>query len=76
MDSSSDNFRIRAYGRTELAQRYNPHLAPSTAWHRLKSWIDRYPGLPARLRSLGYTEKARTWTPAQVDAIVDALGEP
>lgn len=75
--SSRDrSFRIRAYGRTELAQQYNPHLAPSTAWHRLREWILRYPGLPERLTELGYVESARTWTPAQVRAIVDALGEP
>ena len=75
-ETSIKDFRIRAYGRTELAQEYNPHLAPSTAWHRLKDWIDRYPGLAAHLRELGYADKSRSWTPAQVAAIVKALGEP
>ena len=75
-EANIKEFRIRAYGRTELAQEYNPHLAPSTAWHRLKDWIDRSPGLASRLRELGYTDKARSWTPAQVSAIVSALGEP
>ena len=75
-ETSIKDFRIRAYGRTELAQEYNPHRAPSTAWHRLKDWIDRYPGLAAHLRELGYTDKSRSWTPAQVAAIVKALGEP
>ena len=70
------NFRIRAYGRTELAQLYNPHLAPSTAWHRLRAWIDRCPGLAGQLAASGYNGSQRTWTPAQVRLIVEALGEP
>nr|WP_278581711.1 DUF4248 domain-containing protein [Prevotella denticola] len=69
-------FRLRAYGRTELAQAYNPHLAPSTAWHRLRSWIAQYPGLMQRLEKTGYSSRKRTWTPLQVRLIVEALGEP
>ena len=30
-EANIKEFRIRAYGRMELAQKYNPHLAPSTA---------------------------------------------
>ena len=69
-------FRLRAYGRTELAQLYNPHLAPSTAWHRLRSWVAQYPGLMQRLEKTGYSSQKRTWTPLQVRLIVEALGEP
>lgn len=69
-------FCIRAYGRTELAQLYNPHLAPSTAWHRLRSWIERYPGLLEELAKTGLSGKERTWTPHQVRIIVEAIGEP
>ncbi len=70
------HFRIRSYGRTELAQAYSPDLSPTAAWRRLDQWISRYPGLMAQLRALGYREGQRSWTPAQVDAIVGALGEP
>lgn len=70
------HFRTRAYGRTELAQLYSPSLAPSAAWRRLAEWIDRYPGLAERLAATGYQPGSRSWTPAQVAMIVEAIGEP
>lgn len=70
-------FRIREYGRTELAQIYAPDITPRSAWKKLKGWIGYHPELPWRLAQLGYrAERQRTFTPAQVRAIVDALGEP
>ena len=72
----NDTFHIRSYGRAELAQAYSPDLSPMAAWRRLCQWIDRYPGLADRLRTLGYRTGQRSWTPAQVEAIVGALGEP
>ncbi|MDY3284552.1 MAG: DUF4248 domain-containing protein [Prevotella sp.] len=35
-----------------------------------------YPGLMEQLAAIGYTERSRSFTPAQVRLIVDALGEP
>lgn len=69
-------FTIRKYGRMELAQFYSPDIQPESAWVRLKQWIDLNPGLADRLRALGYDSRLRSFTPAQVQAIVDALGEP
>lgn len=69
-------FRIQEYGRTELAQMYCPDIAPESAWKKLKSWIALHPGLPERLQSLGYNGRTRCFTPAQVEAIVSAIGEP
>jgi hypothetical protein len=43
---------------------------------KLNPWIDRYPGLRQQLTALGFRPKARIFTPAQVRAIVEALGEP
>ena len=76
MKGYTNTFRIRAYGRTELAQLYNPNLTPQSAWNKLRAWIDHYPGLWQKLAGMGYCKKSRTWTPAQVAAIIDALGEP
>jgi len=70
------NFRIRAYGRTELAQMYCPDLSPSAAWRKLRQWIDLYPGLAVRLHEMGCGESVRTWPPSAVRLIVEALGEP
>lgn len=69
-------FTIRAYGRTELAQRYSPNTGPHAAWQKLKLWISVHPTLMRQLQADGYTPRQRTFTPAQVGLIVDALGEP
>lgn len=71
-----DGFRIRQYGRTELAQLYSPDIAPESAWKRLRLWIEHRPGLMSSLASLGYDGRTRSFTPAQVRAIVSAIGEP
>lgn len=70
------DFRIKSYGRTELAQLYTPMVAAETAWRKLRSWIASYPGLTDRLRSIGYQTTQRTFTPAMVRMIVEAIGEP
>lgn len=75
MEKQTD-FRIRSYGRTELAQLYNPCLTPKAAYRKLVGWIDHYPGLAVRLAELGKLPGSRSYTPAQVREIVEALGEP
>ena len=69
-------FKIRTYGRMELAQTYFPTLLALSAWNKLKRWIDNCPQLKKRLAELTANPKARTWTPRQVEAIVEMLGEP
>lgn len=69
-------FRIRAYGRTELAQLYAPDLTPQSAYRRLRQWIAYYPGLCERLNAMSTNAKSRIWTAPQVAEIIDALGEP
>lgn len=68
-------FRIRAYGRTELAEAYSPGISPEAAWRKLRRWIGRVPGLEDRLREQG-AASSRHFTPAAVRLIVEALGEP
>ena len=69
-------FKVRKYGRMELAQLYSPDISPASAWTKLKTWIGLSPGLTERLQSLGYDGTTRSFTPAQVQMIVEALGEP
>ena len=76
MTQKQGDFTIRAYGRTELAEMYLPHLSPNRAWRKLQDWIGVAPGLEQRLAQLGYRKSQRMWTPRQVRAIVEALGEP
>ena len=70
------NFKIRPYGRTELAQLYSPDIAPESAWKKFKRWINHHPTLSAQLRESGYNDRQRTFTPLQVTIIIEALGEP
>lgn len=69
-------FRIRGYGRQELASLYDPNITPAAAWAKLKTWIAVYPGLPEQLQVLGYRPSQRIFTPAQVIAIISAIGTP
>lgn len=69
-------FSLRAYGRTKLAQAYCPQLSPGAAWQKLSMWINLYPGLPERLKAIGYSPHQRVFTPRQVAMIVEALGKP
>ena len=69
-------FKIRAYGRMELAQLYSPTLTDIAAYRKMKKWISLCPGLLQRLYDLGDESKRRSFTPLEVRVIVDALGEP
>lgn len=68
--------QIRSYGKGELAQLYCPNVTTAAARKKLKSWMYYYPHLMENLRSIGYTDVSRSFTPAQVRLIVEALGEP
>ena len=37
-------FKIRAYGRMELAQLYSPELTGIAAYRKMNKWIVRCPG--------------------------------
>ncbi len=71
-----NEFKIRTYGRTELALMYNPSITPKAALRKLNRWIALVPNLDKRLKSMGFTPGCRSYTPAEVSAIIDVLGEP
>jgi hypothetical protein len=68
--------KIRSYGKAELAQLYNPNIAPASACKMLNTWIKLQPKLVQALQEAGFSKSAKTLTPAQVKLIVDAIGEP
>lgn len=76
MEQNKDNFKIREYGRMELAAKYCNCIMPESAWKKFRRWMHLYPGLMEQLAAIGYTERSRSFIPAQVRLIVDALGEP
>ena len=71
-----EKFIIRAYTKKELALMYFPKSIPSTAVYHLMSWIRRCAPLWEQLQATGYETNCKTFTPRQVRAIVEQLGEP
>ena len=70
-------FQIRSYSLTELAQLYRPHLAPRSAARTLRNWIRRNPELQESLAATGFDpDTIRTLTPLQVSIITTYLGAP
>ncbi|MBR1941104.1 MAG: DUF4248 domain-containing protein [Bacteroidaceae bacterium] len=67
-------FRIRSYGRMELAQMYFPDLQGTSAFRKFKGWLRVNPRLNAQI--LQQDNHSRTYTPDQVRLIVAELGEP
>lgn len=60
----------------ELAIRYSPEVEPSSALKNLNRWIDYHPTLREELRQMGFENRRRYLTPAQVQLILQTLGEP
>lgn len=71
-----NEFKVRAYGRTELAHIYSPTIKPESAYRRLLKWISISPELSKQLLKDGKPLKYRTFTPYEVRLIVEHLGEP
>ena len=71
-----DDFIIRAYTKKELALMYFPDSAPRTAVNHLMSWIRRCTSLWQQLQQTDYSTTSKIFTPRQVRAIVEQLGEP
>ena len=71
-----DEFVIRAYTKKELALCYFPNSNPRTAVNHLMSWIQRCAPLWEQLQQMGYIATSKAFTPRQVRAIVEQLGEP
>ena len=71
-----NDFVIRAYTKKELALCYFPNSNPRTAVNHLMSWIQRCTSLWEQLQHMGYIGTSKAFTPRQVRAIVEQLGEP
>ena len=71
-----ENFTIRAYTKSELAQLYTPCITSRAACKKLQTWIERNTDLHEALLRSGLTPRSKELTPYQVRLIVDALGEP
>lgn len=71
------NFKTRAYGKSELAMLYFPGADKShTAVNHLMAWVHHNQELTQRLKEMGYKKTSKFFTPKQVALIVEYLGEP
>jgi hypothetical protein len=71
-----EEFKIRAYTKVELACLYNPDMAITGALRTLAKWISGSNSLTEELSLMEYNHRNRIFTPRQVKAIVEHLGEP
>lgn len=69
-------FRVKSYSKMEMARMYNPMLCDRTAQRTLLNWIAHNTSLTACLKKLGFKNTDRMFTPKQVGALVEYLGEP
>ncbi len=75
-DKNCDFFKVRVYGRTELAQMYSPNITAQAAYYKLMRWIRLSPELSQRFIKNGKPSRTRFFTPEEVRFIVGILGEP
>lgn len=74
--SLEEDFRTRSYGKGELASMYITGVTQQSAVNRFNQWIRKVPNLEKKLQELGAKNRDRSYTPAQVQAIIEAIGEP
>ena len=67
-----ETFKIRTYGRTELAQLYSPGLCPQAAFRKLNQWIDFHPTLRSSLHALVASTMSRTCAGVYVRVLSEA----
>ena len=70
------DFKIRMYTKKELALMYFPESMPRTAVNHLMAWIRLCTPLWDELLKTGYCKTSKSFSPKQVKAIVEYLGEP
>ena len=71
-----EDFKIRMYTKKELALMYFPESMPRTAVNHLMAWIRLCTPLWDELLKKGYCKTSKSFSPKQVKAIVEYLGEP
>ena len=72
----NNELKVCAYTKKELALMYFPDSQPRTAVNHLMAWIRRCTPLWQQLQEMGYSTTSKAFTPREVKAIVEHLGEP
>lgn len=71
-----EDFKIRIYTKKELALMYFPQSSPRTAVNHLMTWVNLCKPLLEELQRMGYQKTCKAFSPKQIKAIVEYLGEP
>jgi hypothetical protein len=71
-----DNFKIRSYGYSELAQLYFPSISKKSASNQFRKWIKFNQKLQRELNSTGFNPGQKILTPKQVEIMIRIIGEP
>lgn len=74
--AGDEPFRLRVYGKAELACLYFPNASPETARRNLHRWIWQCPCIREELIRLGHDKHSKHFLKPEVEAIVRGLGEP
>ena len=69
-------FKIKPYGKSELAMQYFPDSDPHVALNRLNAWIRRCRPLADALAGCHQSPHAKFFSPKAVRLITASLGEP
>ena len=71
-----NKFPIRVYSKKELALCYFPNSLPRTANNHLTMWIKRNDELVKQLDATGYRKNSKSFSPRQVELILQFLRTP
>lgn len=76
METIQEEFQIRVYLKTELAQLYAPHLDPEAALRKMRKWIHRNADLYDQLYAGTEGKNEQAYSKRQVAIIVRYLDVP
>lgn len=76
MEAKLTEFKVKAYGKADLAMLYNPQMCAREALRTLTRWMVRNEELYRELIAIGYKKSCKILTPKEVGIIINYLGEP
>jgi hypothetical protein len=76
MEANITEFKVKSYGKAELAMLYNPQMCVKEALRTLTRWMVRNEQLYRELLAIGYRKTCKILTPKEVAVITHYLGEP
>ena len=76
METTQEEFQVRVYLKTELAQLYAPHLNPEAALRKMRKWIHRNPELYNELYAGTEGKNELAYSKRQVAVLVRYLDTP